>query len=174
MFRRTWAVAVAALLLVFGTAVSATACPRALDHHVRATASGQISYDSDNPRGCSDPLFPFTTLIQASERATHLGAFTVAASHCETATGAASGQSYRGRMTLTAANGDRTTGRYVTEWVVRDGTVLVTGWLRVTGGTGRFAHATGEAVAGPRHHVDEPAAAVARADELHGNAALLT
>jgi hypothetical protein len=47
-------------------------------------------------------------------------------------------------MTLTAANGDRLYGTYETAWVFSNGKVSVTGWLNVSGGTGRFTNATGK------------------------------
>lgn len=145
MFKRVWAVAVTALLLTMGITSSAEACP---GHHARpfhATATGTVSYDFSNPRMCPDPGFPFTTQVAAQGRARHLGTMTVAATHCESAN-----RSTDGLMVLTAPNGDAMTGTYATEWVVSDNQVIITGWLRVTGGTGRFEHATGRVW---QHHV---------------------
>ena len=55
MFRRTWAVLLAALILMLGSAVSATAGPHGTDRPFRAAASGQINFDFTNPRGCLLP-----------------------------------------------------------------------------------------------------------------------
>jgi len=140
MFRRTWAVALGALLLTFGTTVSAVAAPGGTGRPFRAAASGQVAYDFSNPRHC--PL-GFTEEIWATGQATHLGSFTVSATHCELFTGPASGISYDGEMTLTAANGDQVFGTYQTTWAFADGKATVSGGLQVNGGTGRFLHASG-------------------------------
>lgn len=141
MFKRTVAALFSVLLLSIGLTTSATAAPGGTERPFRATAAGQIHYDMTNPNGCTDPGFPFTSVLTAAGRATHLGAFTLSASHCESLF-----QSLQGEMTLTAANGDELTGTYATAWAVQGGQVLVTGHLDVFGGTGRFAHATGTLV----------------------------
>jgi hypothetical protein len=142
MFRRTWAVLIAALILMLGSAVSATAGPHGTDRPFRAAASGQFNYDFSNPRDCRAG---FTGVPQAAGKATHLGAFRVNSTHCE-----GDGVSYDGLMTLTAANGDTITGTYVTHWVITGNKVQVTGWLDINGGTGRFRRADGQLW---QHHV---------------------
>ena len=140
MFRRTWAVLLAALILMLGSAVSATAGPHGTDRPFRAAASGQITFDGDNPRECE---LGFTAVPQAAGKATHLGAFRVNSTHCERY-GEGEGVSYDGLMTLTAANGDTITGTYITNWVITGPTIHVTGWLDINGGTGRFTRADGQ------------------------------
>ena len=138
MFKRILAAVFTVLLLSIGLTTSAAAATGGTERPFRATATGQIHYDPTNPLGCTDPNFPFTSVLTASGLATHLGSFTVSASHCESLF-----QSVQGRMTLTAANGDELYGTYETTWAVQDGQVLVTGQLDVFGGTGRFMDATG-------------------------------
>lgn len=149
MFKRALAAVFTVLLLVIGLTTSASAASGGTDRPFRATATGQIHYDFSNPQGCPDSGFPdmppFTSTLAATGTATHLGTFTLSATHCE-----AMGQSLQGLMTLTAANGDQLDGTYATTWYVLDGQVVVDGNLDVNGGTGRFAHATGTLV---QHHV---------------------
>jgi hypothetical protein len=133
MVRRTWAVLMAALILMLGFAASATAGPHGTDRPFRAAASGQFRFDSVR-QDCA-----LTGVAEAAGQATHLGAFRVSGTHCE-----GDGVSYDGLMTLTAANGDTITGTYETQWAMTGSTVHVTGWLHIDGGTGRFAHAEGE------------------------------
>lgn len=133
--RRTWAVVLAALLLLLGGGVPATACQHGTDRPFKASASGQFAFDASNPRDC---LAGFTGVVQAAGHATHLGALRVSSTHCE-----GDGVSYDGHMTLTAANGDTLKGTYLTHWVITGATVHVTGDLTINGGTGRFRGATG-------------------------------
>lgn len=138
MFKRALAAVFTVLLLLIGLTTSASAASGGTDRPFRATATGQFHYDTSDPRGCADPAFPDTAAVAAAGRATHLGAFTLSGTHCESWL-----HSYDGLMTLTAANGDQLTGTYDTTWEFRDGQVEVQGWLNIDGGTGRFAHATG-------------------------------
>lgn len=149
MFRRTLAALFTVLLLSIGLTTSASAASGGTDRPFRATATGQIHYDFTNPLGCPASGFPdtppFTSVLTATGQATHLGRFTLSASHCESL-----GQSFDGLMTLTAANGDQLFGTYATTWVVEGGQVVVDGDLVLNDGTGRFAHATGTLL---QHHV---------------------
>lgn len=143
MLKRTLAAVFTVLLLMIGlTTTSASAAPGGTDRPFKATATGQIYYDTTNPRGCPAADFlspvPFTSTLTASGRATHLGAFTVSATHCESL-----GVSSNGQMTLTAANGDQLFGTYATTWAAVGDRVVVEGDLVLDGGTGRFTHATG-------------------------------
>ena len=74
-----------------------------------------------------------------------LGRYSLSASHCPTPT-----QSKFGQMTLTAASGDQIWGPYTNDLSLEGGTVVVTGWYIVTGGTGRFRQASGRL---QQHHV---------------------
>jgi hypothetical protein len=132
------AVATALLFLLTGT-TSAAAAAGGTDRPFRASASGDIVY-TENTLRC---MAGFTTVVTAAGKATHLGAFTLTARHCEVPTSETTGQSIKGEMTLTAANGDHLFGTYETQWVFSNGTVSVAGDLTVTGGTGRFDGATG-------------------------------
>ncbi len=77
--------------------------------------------------------------------ATHVGRYTITNSHClDLATGAFTG----GTFTKTAANGDQLSGTYsgIGTVIVAPnpvGEFAVNGTLTFTGGTGRFAGATG-------------------------------
>jgi hypothetical protein len=141
MYRRAWASAIGALFLTLGMTVSAAASPAAPERPFRAAASGQITYNPGNELGCASGV---TTEVTATGLATHLGTLAVDAVHCEITTGPGTGRSVQGRMTLTAANGDTIEGTYETDWAFADGAVAVTGWLTVSGGTGRFADAEGK------------------------------
>ena len=149
MFKRTLAAVFTVLLLLIGLSPSASAASRGTDRPFRAMATGQIHYDFTNPQGCPASGFPdsppFTSTLTAAGRATHLGTFSLSATHCESL-----GQSLNGLMTLTAANGDELYGTYATTWAVVDGQVIVDGNLFLDGGTGRFTDATGTLV---QHHV---------------------
>jgi hypothetical protein len=77
-------------------------------------------------------------------RATHLGAYTGTGSHCsqlDLATGVVVFGD--GAFALTAASGDTLTGTYTNGYGPPDGTF--TDDVTITGGTGRFAGATGQA-----------------------------
>jgi hypothetical protein len=144
MFKRALAAVFTLLLLMIGLTTSASAASGGTERPFRATAAGQFHYDGSNPRGCSDPYPPVTSALTAAGRATHLGSFTLSATHCELPDPSGiSGRSVQGQMTLVAANGDELYGTYATTWTFANGLVDVKGPLEINGGTGRFAHATG-------------------------------
>jgi hypothetical protein len=87
------------------------------------------------------PLTPpfFSVVITASGNATGLGAFTLQVPHTvnfATATGT-------GTFTFTAANGDRLTASFTGQADTSQPIVSIVENATITGGTGRFAGATG-------------------------------
>jgi hypothetical protein len=79
--------------------------------------------------------------IQGTGNATHLGRLTTDQSHCATPTSPAFTD---GLFTLTAANGDQLLGTYSGDFVPLDPPLFsIDGQFTFTGGTGRFAGATG-------------------------------
>lgn len=148
MARRFLAAVTAVLVLLLAGANSAIAGPGGSDRPFLATGSGQVAFDPTNPRDCPDSYIgPVTEVITGAGRATHLGRYSLSASHCPTPT-----QSTLGQMTLTAANGDQIRGTYTNDlsFDLEGGTVVVTGLYTVTGGTGRFRQASGRL---QQHHV---------------------
>ncbi len=93
---------------------------------------------------------PVRTLTDGVAEVTHLGKVTITAAHCSSANGQAA---LDGEMTLIAANGDRLVGTYTAHVVApppaeagcegKPMCIAEEGVFTVTGGTGRFAHATG-------------------------------
>jgi hypothetical protein len=82
-----------------------------------------------------------TVQIQGPGTATHLGRLTTDQSHCATPTSLAFTD---GLFTLTAANGDQLRGSYSGVFVPLDPPIFsIYGQFAFTGGTGRFADATG-------------------------------
>jgi hypothetical protein len=83
-----------------------------------------------------------TVEIQGTGNATHLGRYTTEQSHCAAPPSLAFTD---GEFTFTAANGDQIRGAYFGEFVPLDPPLFtVDGHFTITGGTGRFAGATGD------------------------------
>ena len=84
---------------------------------------------------------------------THLGRYSEHNTHCAYATGPTTGTFNEGQSTITTANGDTLTLSYSGTWVLdlTAGTSVVDEVWTITGGTGRFAHATGSGTA----HLDQ-------------------
>jgi hypothetical protein len=80
---------------------------------------------------------------------THLGRYSEHNTHCAYATGPTTGVFNEGRSTITTANGETLTLSYSGTWVLdlTAGTSVVDEVWTITGGTGRFAHATGSGTA---------------------------
>jgi hypothetical protein len=132
----------AIVALVLAVALPATAAPMGKDRPFFGRASGEAVFDLSNPRNCSypDPYYQITTFTHLAGVAAQMGTLRVDSSHCPTPT-----DTTLGEMTLTAANGDRLTATYggptqIDETFTH---VSVEGLITVTGGTGRFAGATG-------------------------------
>ena len=81
----------------------------------------------------------FLQVLEGSGQATHLGRFTVEARwQVNVVTGTAVGT-----FTLTAANGETLVGTATGTSAILDGLAYITETCVITGGTGRFAEATG-------------------------------
>lgn len=119
----------ACALILLGSSISASADAGA--RPFRATLAGEVTFVPSS--ACPAPFM--STMTVGSGTATHLGSVTMTAAHC-------AGFVFNGQMTLVAANGDKVFMTY-------DGTstdtpvVHITGGFQITGGTGRFIHATG-------------------------------
>jgi hypothetical protein len=124
------------VLLAFSATASAATKARPFQGYV----CGTITFDpTDSPP--PDPPFLWV-FSNAVGDVSHMGASTLWSRH-------AAGYAFSGEMTLTAANGDTVTGTYVGEGDIP--LDIQTGeWYAVssdhtiTGGTGRFAGATGQ------------------------------
>jgi len=91
-----------------------------------------------------DPAAWFST-FEGHGNSTHLGRYSEHNTHCSYATGPTAGYFDEGLSTITAANGDTLTLSYGGTWVLDPaaGTSTVTEDWTITGGTGRFLHASG-------------------------------
>lgn len=128
MVRRSIVVAVA-LVLALALAPAAIADEHGTDRPFRMDMSGAIHWEFEAIPGCA-----VQTVSDSTGTVTHLGLATMHASHCPPL---APGELYHdGRATITAANGDTLTYDYDFNgdppWTAD-----------FTGGTGRFAGATG-------------------------------
>jgi hypothetical protein len=105
-------------------------------------ATGTIARDARCP---SPPAVPppgqFLVSLEGGGTATHVGKYTITNSHCvDASTGLLTG----GAFVKTAANGDQLSGTYEGRATpAADGSFSVDGRITFTGGTGRFAGATG-------------------------------
>jgi hypothetical protein len=104
-----------------------------------------VTFTSAVPGGtlptCSDPNFPVPVALVGTGHATHLGQFTNTQSHC---LNPVTLQFAYGQNTLVAANGDLVFGAYYGQLVMISPTsAAIYGITTTTGGTGRFAGATG-------------------------------
>lgn len=141
---RSVGLAASAILVLGGTAGMASA---SADRPFKGTVSGQVSFAMVGTGVC--PALGLQTESNATGTLRHLGATSMSAAHC-TPTGASL---TGGRMTLTAANGDKVYLAYDgTQLELPDfmgGTVAVgesfpvEGGFEVIGGTGRFVGAAG-------------------------------
>lgn len=147
MKRKTLMIVAILGLLVLGLASVATAGPS--DRPFKGSASGDVTFNFVGQEVCptSDLFYgDLATDSQARGNASHMGRIEMTSRHCTPAGDAVTG----GEMTLTAANGNEVYVDYagsapfpvagVTEFVE------VTLDFTITGGTGRFADATGGGV----------------------------
>jgi hypothetical protein len=124
-----------AVALVLVNPASALASPAAPAVPFQSSSSGPTTFN------------PATHTVTGAESgvATDLGKFTATLVGDGSLTGSLTGPlsgitvAAKGTLTLVAANGDQLTGDFVTTGTVEKQQSVVT----ITGGTGRFAHATG-------------------------------
>lgn len=122
-----------------------------------SATSDRLVAEGSMPNGASTGALPFHGSLQATETetgafpilsvhligtgtATHVGQFTESSEFqldLRTATGA-------GSFILISANGDRLTGSITGRAVVANGVASITETATITGGTGRFAQASGQ------------------------------
>ena len=120
------------------TSVASASRPRPWKESYQA--SGTITRDVTR---CPDPQLLVT--LTGGGTATHIGRYTIINSHCVDPT---TGDLTAGTFVKTAANGDQIFGSYVGSSIVLQepapvGIFSVNGTITFTGGTGRFAGATG-------------------------------
>lgn len=143
---------VAVAVALFSAGCSQASSPTAPTSLAANTADGLAATSADLPfKGSLEGTVTVTPLeapmanvfIAGSGTATHLGRFTVEIPHLvnfATAIGA-------GTFTFTAANGDQLTGDFTGAADTSTPVFSIVEQATITGGTGRFAHATGGFVA---------------------------
>lgn len=106
------------------------------DRPFKVTVTGPVHYEWPGayPSNCTI----VTTVSEATGQATHMGRVAYTSSHCP----AEPAYVIDGRLTITAANGDTLSGQYDYDPASTSPSIAVA-W---TGGTGRFAGASGAAV----------------------------
>jgi hypothetical protein len=115
----------------------------AVDVPFSGTLTGEAAY-IPNPRNCD---IGFTTVTDAQGTASHLGRTIFHSEHCIVPT-PDGGQIVGGVLVLTAANGDELHGTYTGSFGAFPPIgepIVVTGTWIFSGGTGRFANASGTA-----------------------------
>jgi hypothetical protein len=118
----------------------ATATADAQMQHLRAfwgNTAGEVTFG--NPGACT--MQPVQTLGDSKGSIIHLGRTTFATAHCASPDGMLA---LDGHATFTAPNGDQIFATYTAHTVAPPPPLIVQeGELSITGGTGRFQHATG-------------------------------
>jgi hypothetical protein len=127
---------IAAVLLGLAIVPIAASGQSGTDRPFKATLTGSATWawPGVSPSDCTIA----TTLTDAKGEATHLGTVVVSMSHCPGEPAYVND----GRITITAANGDVLEGRYDYDPTSTSRSIPVS----FTGGTGRFAQASGVAV----------------------------
>jgi hypothetical protein len=129
----------AALGVVAVTALAAASPALADDHtHLKGRGAGVVT-----PATVACPAGYTPLSLTGTGRASHLGRYTWASTECFNFTTLVT---VDGRFTLTAANGDALTGTYSGGATVVGGIATFEDQAVITGGTGRFAGASGDLV----------------------------
>lgn len=133
---RRWLVPLVLAALVALLAMPAAAASHGTERPFKGSFAGEIRWEwpGSFPSGCTIA----TTVTEGSGVATHLGKVGLAASHCPAEPEYVSD----GRATFVAANGDELNGAYDYD-PLSEGNQIT---FYFTGGTGRFADASGSAV----------------------------
>lgn len=139
---RRWSIGlIVAALAALAVAPAALAGPKGTDRPFKATMSGYAYWEFPgiHPSGCLE----VTTVTESPGNATHMGEIMSYWSHCP----AEVDNHADGFIKLVAANGDSLWGTYdydeATEVANPDGSFTFGSPMVFTGGTGRFASATG-------------------------------
>ncbi len=126
-----------ASLALAGLAVLGLACPVTAGEHVpfKGSLEGVVTITPINP-----PIV--FVLVEGTGKATHLGKFTVQIPHIVNRSNSTAVGSYQ----FVAANGDTLTADFTgyAEPTSTPGVLYIEETATITGGTGRFAHATGK------------------------------
>jgi hypothetical protein len=125
---------------ILAVVVAAAATPDAQTQHLRpfwGNAAGEVTFG--NPGVCTTQ--PVQTLANSKGSIIHLGRTMFATTHCASPDGMLA---LEGHATFTAPNGDQIFATYTAHTVAIPPPLIVQeGELSITGGTGRFEHATG-------------------------------
>lgn len=101
------------------------------------SAAGEVSFG--NPGVCTTQ--PVQTLANVTGQLTHLGNSAITTAHCASSNGMLA---LDGHATFTAANGDQIFATYTGHVIAPPAPLIIEeGELIITGGTGRFEHASG-------------------------------
>lgn len=126
----------AAALITLLVVPMAASGPEGIDRPFKARLAGSVHWDYPgvSPSNCT----LVTSLTDSVGQATHLGRVVASWSHCP----AEPAYVIDGRLTMIAANGDMLFGRYDYDPTSVSSSIPIT-W---TGGTGRFAEASGSVI----------------------------
>jgi hypothetical protein len=133
---KRWSIGSLVIALVVLMVVPAASAGRhGTDRPFKASFAGEVHWETpgDFPSECTE----VTTVADAFGKATHMGRTALMSSHCPAED--SEHERYDGRLTLTAANGDRLYAMYDYPAIDEGDPVIF------TGGTGRFKNATGQA-----------------------------
>ena len=109
---------------------------------MQAELSGTAWIDFNNPLGCT--VTPFTIVAAGTGQWSHMGAVEMTSRHCITGTNAQGEPVFAGTAVYRAANGDQLHSSYTgTMHQAAGASTPMDGPFAITGGTGRFADASG-------------------------------